>query len=74
MEEAETTAEKEIQISIEQAKKILADEDKRIVEEAAKEFNILIEEWSKKHNCRLQISGQFQGEILETKITIIKNQ
>lgn len=65
----------EIELSeIEKAKKLIADEGERIVKEAGKEFSEFLEEWSKKHGVKLQVSGSFSGEILNTQIEIILNK
>ena len=59
---------------LEKAKKLLADEEVKTVNEAAKEFNEFIEKWSEKHKCSLAPYGSFLGGEIQTGIKIIKNK
>jgi hypothetical protein len=59
---------------LEKAKQLIADEEARIVNEAAKEFNEFIEKWAEKHKCSLAPFGTFLGGEIQTGIKVIKNK
>lgn len=62
----------EIELSeVEKAKKLLADLDKKKLEDALTEFNNFINAWSEKHGVELNTAGEFSGQTLNTRIEII---
>lgn len=59
-------------MDIEEAKKILADADAKNMEEALKEFQEFHETWGNKYGVKLSTSGEFKGQIFNSRIEIIK--
>jgi len=55
---------------LEKAKEVIELENKRITDECSKEINEVL----KKHNCSLVISGQFEGDKIQTLASIMINK
>lgn len=53
---------------IEKAQELINAEIKRVDEECSNEINEVL----KKHNRQLVVSGQFQGDKLQTSISLVK--
>ncbi len=60
-------------IDLEKAKQLLEESNKQKVSLAAEDLNNLLENWKKKHDCDIIISGQFQGSQIQTGLQVIIN-
>lgn len=72
VETVETKVQTEVN-KLDEAKKILAENEQKIVEEAAKEFNEYVKKWTEKHNCRLSVWGEFIDSGIRTGIKIVRD-
>jgi len=61
------------QSALDAAQELIKAEQQKKIELASKELDMLIGTWSKKHNCSLVISGQFQGNQIKTNINVVPN-
>jgi|APGre2960657404_1045060.scaffolds.fasta_scaffold307242_2 hypothetical protein len=61
------------QSALDAAQELIKAEQQKKVETASKDLDVLIGNWSKKHNCSLVISGQFQGNQIKSNIQVVIN-
>ena len=62
----------DFQKKIEEAKKILHENNQRIIEEATKEFSDFINVWTEKYKCRLSVYTNTIDNYVKSEIKIVK--
>lgn len=72
--ETENVTETELNLEkqVEDAKKLLAENDQKIVAEAAKEYNDFVIAWSEKHQCKLSVFGEFRDNVMKPFVQVVK--
>lgn len=59
-------------ISIEEAKKILIEQEKLEIKNATEELNEFVNSWMEKHNCRISICGIFEDNRMNPELKVLK--
>lgn len=59
---------------IEEAKKLLKEQENIEIELAIKEYNNFIKDWEEKHNCTIVGCGVFEGTKIEIMLKVVKKK